>query len=120
MCDKLLKIIRKFIIFNFQNYSEIDCHRNPAGDFGKYICGIQTISNEYDNVNKHTIDYNFIKDQPVNAICSHSVDTFLCQPNFDNYSKSVEAYHSYYLNILLEAIKAKSSKLAVPNMEIRY
>ncbi|XP_006569065.1 centrosomal protein of 120 kDa isoform X2 [Apis mellifera] len=103
-----------------ENYSEIDCHRNPAGDFGKYICGIQTISNEYDNVNKHIIDYNFIKDQPVNAICSHSVDTFLCQPNFDNYSKSVEAYHSYYLNILLEAIKAKSSKLAVPNMEIRF
>ncbi|XP_016920271.1 centrosomal protein of 120 kDa isoform X1 [Apis cerana] len=103
-----------------QNYSEIDCHRNPAGDFGKYISGIQTISNEYDNINKHTIDYNFIKDQPVNAICSRSVDTFLCQPNIDNYSKSVEAYHSYYLNILLVSIKAKSSKLAVPNMEIRF
>ncbi|XP_043799759.1 centrosomal protein of 120 kDa isoform X2 [Apis laboriosa] len=103
-----------------ENYSEIDCHRNPAGDFGKYISGIQTTSNEYDNINKHTIDYNFIKDQPVNAICSHSVDTFLCQPNIDNYSKSVEAYHSYYLNILLVAIKAKSSKLAIPNMEIRF
>ncbi|XP_061927319.1 centrosomal protein of 120 kDa isoform X3 [Apis cerana] len=103
-----------------ENYSEIDCHRNPAGDFGKYISGIQTISNEYDNINKHTIDYNFIKDQPVNAICSRSVDTFLCQPNIDNYSKSVEAYHSYYLNILLVSIKAKSSKLAVPNMEIRF
>ncbi|KAF3429867.1 hypothetical protein E2986_10034 [Frieseomelitta varia] len=102
-----------------QNYSEIDCHRNPAGDFRKYETQISNPSNGYNNINKCTLSCDVIKDQPIKATCSHSVDTLLHQSNI-NASKSIEAYHCYYLNILLVAIKATSSKLTVPNMEIRF
>ncbi|KAK9294090.1 hypothetical protein QLX08_011181 [Tetragonisca angustula] len=102
-----------------ENYSEIDCHRNPAGDFRKYETQISSPSNGYNNINKCTLNCNAVKDQCIKAICSHSVDTLLHQSNI-NASKSVEAYHCYYLNILLVAIKATSSKLTVPNMEIRF
>ncbi|XP_060817242.1 centrosomal protein of 120 kDa isoform X1 [Bombus pascuorum] len=102
------------------NYSEIDCHRNPAGDFRKYGIQIFNPPNGCNNINKHTLNCDLIRDQPVKATYSHSVDTLLCQSNIDNSSKSVEAYHCYYLNILLIAIKAISSKLIIPNMEIRF
>ncbi|XP_060817244.1 centrosomal protein of 120 kDa isoform X3 [Bombus pascuorum] len=103
-----------------ENYSEIDCHRNPAGDFRKYGIQIFNPPNGCNNINKHTLNCDLIRDQPVKATYSHSVDTLLCQSNIDNSSKSVEAYHCYYLNILLIAIKAISSKLIIPNMEIRF
>ncbi|KOX70862.1 hypothetical protein WN51_03289 [Melipona quadrifasciata] len=102
-----------------QNYSEIDCHRNPAGDFRKYETQISNPSNGYNNINKCTLSCDIVKDQRIKATCSHSVDTLLHQSNI-NASKSVEAYHCYYLNILLVAIKATSAKLTVPNMEIRF
>lgn len=76
--------------------------------------------NGCNNINKHTLNSDLVRDQLVKATYSHSVDTLLCQSNIDNSSKSVEAYHCYYLNILLIAIKAISSKLIIPNMEIRY
>ncbi|XP_017766393.1 PREDICTED: LOW QUALITY PROTEIN: centrosomal protein of 120 kDa [Eufriesea mexicana] len=90
--------------FKEVNYSEINNHRNPAGDFG----------------NKHTLNCDTVKDQFNDAICSHSVDTWVYQSNINDYSKNVDTYHCYYLNILLIAIKAISSKLTVPNMEIRF
>ncbi|KAK1131183.1 hypothetical protein K0M31_017471 [Melipona bicolor] len=102
-----------------QNYSEIDCHRNPAGDFRKYETQISNPSNGYNNINKCILSCDIVKDQRIKATCSHSVDTLLHQSNI-NASKSVEAYHCYYLNILLVAIKATSAKLTVPNMEIRF
>lgn len=111
--------------YNFQNYNEIDYHRNPAGDFGKNINGAHVFnwmqySNGCNILNKHSLNCEFIKNAPITTTCSQSVDMLLCQCSDNDCSKSVEAYHCYCLNILLIAIKSMSSKLAEPNIEIRY
>ncbi|XP_076176047.1 rha isoform X3 [Ptiloglossa arizonensis] len=105
-----------------ENYSEIDCHRNPAGDFGKCTNGVQMFNfpNECNILNKHSLNCEVKKNQPINTICSQLVDTLPYQCNVNDCSKSVEAYHCYCLNILLIAIKSVSPKLTVPNIEIRF
>ncbi|CAL7937004.1 unnamed protein product [Xylocopa violacea] len=100
---------------NQVNPSEIDSHRNPAGDFGKYV----SLPDGCHNITKHTSSYDAVKDQPVRPMCTHTVDTSMYQSNINDYSKSIGAYHCFCLNILLIAIKATSSKLIIPNMEIR-
>ncbi|XP_076760519.1 rha isoform X2 [Xylocopa sonorina] len=104
-----------------QNPNEMDSHRNPAGDFGKYVPGTQffTLPDGYHNTNKHTLSYDAVKNKPVKPMCMHTVDTPMCQSNINDYSKSIEAYHCFCLNILLIAIKAISPKLIIPNIEIR-
>ncbi|XP_031839725.1 rha isoform X2 [Nomia melanderi] len=104
------------------NYSEVDCHRNPAGDFGKYTTGLQTFnfSNGYNMLNKQSLSYEHIRNQPIKPIYSQSLDKFPCQCSLNSCSKNVETYHCYCLNILLLTIKSMSSKLTVPNIEIRF
>ncbi|XP_017796399.1 PREDICTED: LOW QUALITY PROTEIN: centrosomal protein of 120 kDa-like [Habropoda laboriosa] len=103
------------------NCSEIDYHRNPAGDFGKYIGGAQIFCypNGCNNI-KHTLSCGAIKDQPVKTVCSHSVDTLLCQSSINDNVECVETYHCYCLNISLISIKSISTKLTVPCLEIRF
>ncbi|XP_031839724.1 rha isoform X1 [Nomia melanderi] len=105
-----------------ENYSEVDCHRNPAGDFGKYTTGLQTFnfSNGYNMLNKQSLSYEHIRNQPIKPIYSQSLDKFPCQCSLNSCSKNVETYHCYCLNILLLTIKSMSSKLTVPNIEIRF
>lgn len=100
--------------------SEIDCHRNPGGDFRKYSVGAHMIdfANTYNSVNKQSLSCEVIQSQPIKAVFSQSADTLLS--NINDCSKSVEAYHCYCLNILLIAIKLTSPALAVTNAEIRY
>ncbi|XP_076620129.1 rha isoform X1 [Colletes latitarsis] len=104
------------------NYNEIDYHRNPAGDFGRYTTGVQmfNFSNGCNVPNKHSLNYEITKDQPIKTMCSQSVDTLPCQCSVNDYSKNVEAYHCYCLNILLIGIKSISPRLTVPNIEIRF
>ncbi|XP_076620130.1 rha isoform X2 [Colletes latitarsis] len=105
-----------------ENYNEIDYHRNPAGDFGRYTTGVQmfNFSNGCNVPNKHSLNYEITKDQPIKTMCSQSVDTLPCQCSVNDYSKNVEAYHCYCLNILLIGIKSISPRLTVPNIEIRF
>ncbi|XP_078047958.1 protein rha [Augochlora pura] len=105
-----------------ENHSEIDCHRNPAGDFGKCTTGLQIFNfpNRGNMLNNHTSSYQHIRNQPIKPVYSQSLDILPCHCSLDGCSKSVEAYHCYCLNILLIAIKAMSSKLTVPNIEIRF
>ncbi|KOC59380.1 Centrosomal protein of 120 kDa [Habropoda laboriosa] len=111
-----LKIFKEYL-----NCSEIDYHRNPAGDFGKYIGGAQIFCypNGCNNI-KHTLSCGAIKDQPVKTVCSHSVDTLLCQSSINDNVECVETYHCYCLNISLISIKSISTKLTVPCLEIRF
>nr|XP_033341936.1 centrosomal protein of 120 kDa-like isoform X2 [Megalopta genalis]XP_033341937.1 centrosomal protein of 120 kDa-like isoform X2 [Megalopta genalis]XP_033341938.1 centrosomal protein of 120 kDa-like isoform X2 [Megalopta genalis] len=104
------------------NYSEIDCHRNPAGDFGKCTTGLQMFNfpNRCNMLNNHSSSYEHLRNQPIKPVYSQSLDTLPCHCSLNGCSKSVEAYHCYCLNILLIAIKAMSSKLTVPNIEIRF
>ncbi|XP_029056561.1 centrosomal protein of 120 kDa-like isoform X1 [Osmia bicornis bicornis] len=99
--------------------SEIDCHRNAGGDFGKYSVGAPMIdfANTYNSLNKQSLSCEVIQSQPIKAVFSQSADTLLS--NINDCSKSVEAYHCYCLNILLIAIKLTSPALAMTNAEIR-
>ncbi|XP_076236826.1 rha [Calliopsis andreniformis] len=107
------------------NYNEIDYHRNPAGDFRKNINGTQVFnwaqySSECNTLNKHSLSCEVIKNKPIKTACSQSIDTLWCQCSNNDCCKSVEAYHCYCLNILLVAIKSTSTRLAAPNIEIRF
>ncbi|XP_053999274.1 centrosomal protein of 120 kDa isoform X2 [Hylaeus anthracinus] len=104
------------------NYSEIDCHRNPAGDFGKCTTGIKmfNFSNECNILNNHSLSCNITKTQPIKTVCSQSIDRPPCHCSDIEYSKSVEAYRCYCLKILLITIKSISPKLTVPDIEIRF
>ncbi|XP_053999275.1 centrosomal protein of 120 kDa isoform X3 [Hylaeus anthracinus] len=105
-----------------ENYSEIDCHRNPAGDFGKCTTGIKmfNFSNECNILNNHSLSCNITKTQPIKTVCSQSIDRPPCHCSDIEYSKSVEAYRCYCLKILLITIKSISPKLTVPDIEIRF
>ncbi|XP_015432200.1 PREDICTED: centrosomal protein of 120 kDa-like [Dufourea novaeangliae] len=104
------------------NYSEIDYHRNPAGDFGTCNTAIPMVSfsNGCSVLNKHSLSYEHIRSQQIKPVYSQSVDKLPCQCRFNDCSKSVEAYHCYCLNIVLIAIKSVSPKLTVPNIEIQF
>ena len=106
------------------NYNEIDYHRNPAGDFGKHSSEAQALNwmqfaNGYHHLNKQSLSCEVIKNPTIPAVCSQSVDALLWQCSDNEYSKSVEAYRCYCLNISLIAIKSTSPKLTVQNSEIR-
>ncbi|XP_076640819.1 rha isoform X1 [Halictus rubicundus] len=104
------------------NYSEIDCHRNPAGDFEKYTTEVQMFNfpNGCNMLDKQSMSYEHIRNQPIKPMFSQSLDKLPCHCRLNGCSKSIEAYHCYCLNILLTAIKSMSSKLTVPNIEIRF
>ncbi|XP_076640820.1 rha isoform X2 [Halictus rubicundus] len=105
-----------------ENYSEIDCHRNPAGDFEKYTTEVQMFNfpNGCNMLDKQSMSYEHIRNQPIKPMFSQSLDKLPCHCRLNGCSKSIEAYHCYCLNILLTAIKSMSSKLTVPNIEIRF
>ncbi|XP_076281822.1 rha isoform X2 [Lasioglossum baleicum] len=104
------------------NYSEIDCHRNPAGDFGKYTAEVQMFNfpNGCNMLDKQSMSYDHVRNQPIKPMCTQSLDKLPCHCRVNGCSKSIEAYHCYCLNILLIAVKSMSSKLTVPNIEIRF
>ncbi|XP_076394230.1 rha isoform X2 [Megachile rotundata] len=99
--------------------SEIDCHRNPAGDFGKYSTDAPLVNftNKYNNINKPSLNCEFNKKQFIETACSQSTDVL--PSNINDYSNSVEAYHCYCLNIRFIAIKLRSPVLVTKAAEIR-
>ncbi|KAF7401559.1 hypothetical protein HZH68_007379 [Vespula germanica] len=91
-----------------QKFTEIDMHRNPAGDFEKYTC--ERIISDHKNLAMH----------PTNCdMQENSIPVISQLPNSTDYSKSVEAYHCYCLDIILVAIKLSSGP-ATQNIEFRF
>ncbi|XP_043670067.1 centrosomal protein of 120 kDa isoform X2 [Vespula pensylvanica] len=91
-----------------KKFTEIDMHRNPAGDFEKYTC--ERIISDHKNLAMH----------PTNCdMQENSIPVISQLPNSTDYSKSVEAYHCYCLDIILVAIKLSSGP-AIQNIEFRF
>ncbi|KAK2575418.1 hypothetical protein KPH14_008330 [Odynerus spinipes] len=86
-----------------KKFTEIDMHRNPAGDFEKYTCGKVLHNNK--SASMHLINCDV-------------------QENFislsEGYTKNLENYHFYCLDIVLVAIKLGSSEFTTQNIEFRF
>lgn len=80
-----------------QNHSEIGFHRNAGGDFKK--CG---------NVQKQCMNYEMIHQQPTQIHCCNE------------YSKNVEIYRYYSLNVQLDGIMLNTFCPKVHHIEFRY
>lgn len=82
-------------------------HRNPAGDFENHTC--QRIIYDHKNLAMH----------PTNCdIQENSIPVISQLPNNTDYSKSVEYYHCFCLDIVLVAIKLSSGP-SIQNIEFR-
>ncbi|XP_015190742.1 PREDICTED: centrosomal protein of 120 kDa isoform X2 [Polistes dominula] len=82
-----------------KKFTEIDMHRNPAGDFEKYVC--KKINHDYKSM------------YSTNCLEENSIPVISQLPNH------VEAYHCYCLDIIFTGMKL-SSGLAVQNIEFRF
>ncbi|XP_012528334.2 LOW QUALITY PROTEIN: centrosomal protein of 120 kDa [Monomorium pharaonis] len=107
-----------------QKYLEIESHRNPSGDFGK--SNFRNIPNrikrtrEYKNINKQSVDCQYVKHQTNKITCSRSCDGIFCDCIDKNYIKDVGSYHCYCLHISLVAITLISKTLSEREMEFRF
>ncbi|KAI4504421.1 hypothetical protein M0802_000892 [Mischocyttarus mexicanus] len=85
-----------------QKFTEIDMHRNPAGDFEKYAC--KRINHDYKSLTMHS----------TNSCMQEN-----CIPMISQLPNNVEAYHCYCLNIIFAGMKLCSGP-AIQNIEFRF
>ncbi|XP_077278529.1 protein rha [Temnothorax americanus] len=98
---------------------EIESHRNPSGDFGKFsvknLPGEVKCTTECKNINKQPVDCQCCKHQ---TDTSRSCDGMLCINK--NRIKGVGSYHCYCLRISLVAITLASETLSGREIEFRF
>ncbi|XP_043500526.1 centrosomal protein of 120 kDa-like isoform X2 [Polistes fuscatus] len=82
-----------------KKFTEIDMHRNPAGDFEKYAC--KKINQDYKSI------------YSTNCLEENSIPVISQLPNH------IEAYHFYCLDIIFAGIKLSSGP-AIQNIEFRF
>ncbi|XP_014607872.1 PREDICTED: centrosomal protein of 120 kDa [Polistes canadensis] len=82
-----------------KKFTEIDMHRNPAGDFEKYTC--KKINQDYKSM------------YSTNCLEENSIPVISQLPNH------IEAYHFYCLDIIFAGIKLSSGP-AIQNIEFRF
>ncbi|XP_071554463.1 centrosomal protein of 120 kDa-like [Temnothorax nylanderi] len=101
---------------------EIESHRNPSGDFGKFsvknLPGEVKCTTECKNINKQLVDCQCCKHQTDKVTCSRSCDGMLYFNK--NHIKGVGSYHCYCLRISLVAITLASETLSGREIEFRF
>ncbi|XP_071643110.1 centrosomal protein of 120 kDa isoform X3 [Temnothorax longispinosus] len=101
---------------------EMESHRNPSGDFGKFsvqnLPGEVKCTTECKNINKQPVDCQCCKHQTDKVTYSRLCDGMLCSNK--NHIKGVGSYHCYCLRISLVAITLASETLSGREIEFRF
>ncbi|XP_071643108.1 centrosomal protein of 120 kDa isoform X1 [Temnothorax longispinosus] len=105
-----------------QRCPEMESHRNPSGDFGKFsvqnLPGEVKCTTECKNINKQPVDCQCCKHQTDKVTYSRLCDGMLCSNK--NHIKGVGSYHCYCLRISLVAITLASETLSGREIEFRF
>lgn len=111
-----------FLFFSFQRRPEIEYHRNPAGDNGKFTSRKVPCEAQCTTEHKTTqfADCQRVKYQTDKI--TQSCDALFCNSAIynKNYTKEVTSYHCFCLNISLAAIALVSDKLPERQIEFRF